>query len=103
MAAPDDREAALFDLLAGWVEYVESKVRRGRSVDGALDAEGSPGTSPAVPARWRWHYNAAYLRRIQALREMAGVVLWDDDAEEGMRADEWLRRYLVPFFAPTEE
>lgn len=98
MVTPDDKEAALFDLLAGWAEYVAAKRwHRGESLPTPTDGE--PGTSwPYVSARWRSHYTAGYLRRVRALRDMAGALLWDDDAEEGMRAEAFVREHLLPFF-----
>lgn len=95
---PEDKEAALFDLLAGWAEYVEAKGRhRGDFL--APTAEEADGPSwPYVSARWRSHYTATYLRRIRALRDMAGLLLWDDDSEEGIRAEVFVREHLLPFF-----
>lgn len=93
---PEDKEAALFDLLAAWADYVEQKA-------GGQDGGHGPGSAAAVSARWRSHYTLGYLRRIRALHEMAGVLLWDDDAEEGMRAEEFVRRHLLPFFAADGE
>lgn len=98
MATPDDKEAALFDLLAGWAEYVEDR-RRHRGDFVATPTDGETGTAwPYVSARWRSHYTAGYLRRIRALRDMAGALLWDDDSEEGMRAEAFIREHLLPFF-----
>lgn len=102
MATPDDKEAALFDLLAGWAEYVESKGRhRGTSLTAAIGAL-EPDPWPYVSARWRGHYTAGYLRRIRALRDEAGMLLWDDDAEEGMRAADFVSEHLLPFFRQEE-
>lgn len=99
--APEDKEAALFDLLAGWADYVEQKVARpGETRDtGRADV----GSWSYVSARWRSHYAPSYLRRVRALRELAGTLLWDDDAEEGMRADAFVREHLLPLFEPDTE
>lgn len=62
--APEDREAALFDLLAGWAEYVEAKGHRGHETGTAADGAVS---WPYVSRRWRSRYTAPYLRRILSL------------------------------------
>jgi len=103
VATPEDKEAALFDLLAGWAEYVEAKTRhRGDFLVTAGGQEDGPAW-PYVSARWRSHYTASYLRRIRALRDMAGLLLWDDDFEEGVRAGAFVLEHLLPFFQEDTE
>lgn len=99
MAAPEDKEAALFDLLAGWSDYIEQKVKRAGEGTGSATL----GSWSSVSARWRLHYTVAYARRVRALRDLAGTVLWDDDAEEGMRAEEFVRSHLLRLFEPDAQ
>ena len=101
VSVPEDKEAALFDLLAAWADYVEHKVERpGESRE---TGRAGLGSWSYVSARWRSHYAPSYLRRVRALRELAGTLLWDDDAEEGMRADAFVRAHLLPLFEPDTE
>jgi hypothetical protein len=99
MAAPEDKEAALFDLLAGWADYIDQKVKRVGEGTGRSTA----GSWSSVSARWRLHYTESYVRRVRALRDLAGTVLWDEDSEEGMRADEFVRSHLLRLFEPDPE
>lgn len=91
MTVPEDKEAALFDLLAAWADYVAQKA-------GSRAGEDGPAPAAMVSARWRSHYTEGYARRVRMLLDMAGSVLWDDDAEEGMRAEAFVREHLLPFF-----
>lgn len=38
-------------------------------------------------------------RRIRALRELGGALPWDEDAEEGVRAEAFVREHLLALFA----
>lgn len=91
VTAPDDEEAALFDLLAAWADYVAQRA-------GSRDGGDGPAPAAMVSARWRSHCTLGYARRVRMLLGMAGSVLCDEGSEEGQRAEAFVREHLLPFF-----
>lgn len=95
----EDRETALLDLLAGWLEMVESCHEAGKSPREEFDAEFFGDVVPATYDEWREHYTERYVSGVEELYQRAAAsVLGDEDEEPELSPGEFLRLYVLPLF-----
>lgn len=94
-----DRETALLDLLAGWLEMVESCHEAGQAPREEFDREFFGDVLPGTYDEWRSHYTDQYLSRVEELYQRAAAsVLGDEDEEPELSPSEFLRLYVLPLF-----
>ncbi|HEX7004899.1 MAG TPA: hypothetical protein VF168_12010 [Trueperaceae bacterium] len=95
----EDRETALLDLLAGWVEMVESCRDAGKLPREEFDAEFFGDIVPETYEEWRQHYTDEYLAGVEEIYAKASqTVLGDEEEAPQLTAAEFLREYVLPFF-----
>lgn len=102
----EDRETALLDLLAGWLEMVESCRDAGELPRDEFDREFFGEIVPETYEEWREHYTDEYLAGVDRLYERAsGLVLGDEEEAPELSAAEFLREYVLPLFEeePNED
>ena len=100
----EDRETALLDLLAGWVEMVESCRDAGNLPREEFDEEFFGDIVPETYEEWREHYTDEYLAGLEGLYSKAsGLVLGDEEEAPELTAAEFIREYVLPMFEEDEE
>ena len=100
----EDRETALLDLLAGWLEMVEGCNDAGKLPREEFDAEFFGDIVPETYEEWREHYTDRYLSGVQAIYARASqAVLGDEDEAPELSAAEFLREYVLPLFEEEGE
>lgn len=98
-----DPDTTLLDLLAGWLEYVQSAHELAEGPREAFEAEyfeAGETPDPAVYEGWREHYDEGYVRGLERLHELAVDLLAGEGGEPGdLTPAEFLREHLLPLFA----
>ncbi|MEX2540236.1 MAG: hypothetical protein WD314_00435 [Trueperaceae bacterium] len=94
-----DRETALLDLLAGWLEMVESCRDAGELPRDEFDKEFFGDIVPGTYEEWREHYTEEYQSRVDDLYVSAGsLVMGDEEEEPTLSPAEFLRQRVLPLF-----
>jgi hypothetical protein len=94
-----DRETALLDLLAGWLEMVESCRDAAELPREEFDREFFGDIVPETYDDWREHYTDGYLKGVDQLyARAAALVLGDEDEEPELTPAEFLREFVLPLF-----
>lgn len=97
--AVKDRETALLDLLAGWLEMVESCREAGELPREEFDREFFGDIVPETYQEWRGHYTDEYVARVGELNaRAAALTLGDADEEPELTPAEFLREHVLPLF-----
>ena len=100
----EDRETALLDLLAGWLEMVEGCRDAGNMPRQEFDAEFFGDIVPETYEEWREHYTDGYLSGVERLYDRASkTVLGDEEEAPELSAAEFLREYVLPLFEEEGE
>jgi hypothetical protein len=94
----DDRQTALLDLLAGWLEMVESCRDAGKLSREEFDREFFGEIVPETYEEWQKHYAAEYLSKVEALYARASTMVLGDEDEPELTPAEFLREYVLPLF-----
>jgi hypothetical protein len=98
-----DRETALLDLLAGWLEMVESCRDAGELPREEFDREFFGEIVPETYEEWREHYTEPYQSKVEELYQRASAaVLGDEEEPPDLTPGEFLREYLLPLFEDEE-
>jgi hypothetical protein len=94
-----DRETALLDLLAGWLEMVESCRDAADLPREEFDREFFGEIVPGTYEEWREHYTDDYLKGVDELYARASaLVLGDEEEEPELTPAEFLREFVLPLF-----
>lgn len=87
------------DLLAGWLEMVESCRDAAELPKEEFDNEFFGDIVPGTYEEWREHYTDDYLARVDELFNRAGsLVLGDADEEPELTPTQFLRKHVLPIF-----
>jgi hypothetical protein len=98
-----DRETALLDLLAGWLEMVESCRDAGRLPREEFDREFFGEIVPETYEEWREHYTDEYLAEVDQLYARASALVLGDEEEPELTAAEFLREFVLPLFEDEQQ
>lgn len=94
-----DRETALLDLLAGWLEMVESCRDAGELPREEFDKEFFGDIVPGTYDDWREHYTERYQTGVDDLYvSAAALVMGDEEEEPELTPAEFLRERVLPLF-----
>lgn len=94
-----DRETALLDLLAGWLEMVESCRDAGELPREEFDKEFFGDIVPGTYDDWRRHYTEEYRSGVDELYMSASsLVMGDEEEEPQLSPAEFLRERVLPLF-----
>lgn len=97
-AAPADRATALLDLLAGWLEMVETCREAADLPREEFDREFFGEVVPETYEEWRGHYTDDYLATVAEIYELAGGLVLGDEEEPELSPAEFLRAHVLPLF-----
>lgn len=94
-----DRETALLDLLAGWLEMVESCRDAGELSREEFNKEFFGEIVPETYDEWREHYTEGYRAGVDELyAKAASSVMGDEEEEPELTPAEFLRGHVLPLF-----
>jgi hypothetical protein len=93
-----DRETALMDLLAGWLEMVESCRDAAELPREEFDREFFGEIVPGTYDEWREHYTDDYLKGVDELYARAAAQVLGDEEEPELTPAEFLREFVLPLF-----
>jgi len=92
-----DKETVLLDLLAGWLEMVESCREAAELTKEEFDAEFFGEVLPETYDEWRSHYTDEYLSLVRELNSRAASeVLGEEDVEPETTPAQFLRERILP-------
>jgi len=103
-AGPADKETLLLDLLAGWLEMVESCREAADLPKEEFDAEFFGEVLPETYEEWRAHYTDEYVELVRELNSRAaGDVLGDEETPPELTPAQFLRERVLPLLEGGEE
>ena len=95
---PHEKDTALLDLLAGWLEFISASQEDAHEDYGEFQ-EIFEHTSPEHHQGFRAHYTQAYTERVHELyRAASEQVLGDADSAPQLSPADFIRQHILPLF-----